>query len=364
MLLLVIISIAIFIATYKSLQKFRTFTVNFFIFFMIINLLVDIYMTFNQKSIHKTENIFKNDDQHLLRSNPPNIYYIILDSFTSLESLHKYWDYSDPSLELILTQNNINRAVSCQTKFQSTPYCMASFFNMNWEKADQKEEISTLYQSLNHLRYNSFVSILQHSNYQIKNFSLFKIGAEENTYSYFPEVSIWGNSLPFLVYRIVRKLNNTPYELRVNFEVAQAVIDQSKLNSLHREPVFTYAHLMLPHARYLLDSVGNLQKDNSLPDKLKYLSQLKFARKALVYFFTTIIRNDPESVIILQGDHGFRYLENPDERKKEAYTIFNAVYLSGEMLPEDTLLYLNNPINNFRIVLNKYFGAKVKLTSV
>lgn len=364
LLLLIILSIVIFIVTYKSLKKFRDVTVKFFIFFLIISLLVDIYMIFNQRNMDKHEEFVVDEKHYPAHSNHPNIYYIILDSYTSLESLQKFWNYSDKSLELILNQKNINYSVSGHTKFASTPYCMSSTLNMRWEQQANTDEIGMVYQSLFDIRNNAVVSILQSNNYQIKNLSLFKIGGEGNFYSYFPEVSIWGNSLPFLIYRMIRKLVYSPYELRVNFDISREIIAQSKINSNHRGPVFTYAHLMLPHSRYLLDSAGALQKNLQLPDEQKYLSQLKFARKALVYFFTTIIKNDPRSVIIVQGDHGFRYLDNAEDRKKEAFTMFNAIYLSGDKLPKDTLAYLNNPTNNFRIVLNKYFGMKIKLTTI
>ena len=359
--LLLILSFVIFIATYRSMKKFRNVTVKFFILYLILSILSQIYLAYNHRTGHAKEELAVEGNLNPDHSNGPDIYYIILDSFTSLNSLQKFWNYSDKSLELILDQKNINYSFSGHTKFATTPECMASYLNMCWEQTTKNEEVRNMYQSLKHIRHNAAVSFLQRNHYQVKNLSLFKTGGEENFFTYFPEVSIWGNTLPYLLFRLDRKLNHPRSEIEVNFNIAKEIIAQSQVNRNNPEPVFTYAHLMLPHSRYLLDSAGFLQKNNQLPEKQRYLAQLQFARKAMVYFFTTIIKNDPGAVINVQGDHGYRGLDNRKDRKTEAFTMFNAIYLSGERLSGDTLACLNNPVNNFGIVLNKYFGSNIKM---
>ena len=232
---------------------------------------------------------------------------------------------------------------------------------MRWEEPPSKSQIDNLYSSLRSIRNNSVVSVLSSKKYQIKNFSLFKIGNEDNSYFFFPEVSIWGNSLPFLFCKIARKLITPIPKLTSNFKVIDGLVAQAKSNKQYSNHTFTYAHLMIPHSPYVLDSAGSLRKQDETPDKMKYLSQLKYSQKIMVYLISTITSYDPNSVIIIQGDHGYRGLTNPVDKRNEEKTIFNIIYLGGEQLPKNTLPYLNNPINNFRIVFNKLFGMKLKL---
>ena len=365
LLLLVIASLVIFTLAYKSLARFRRVTVEFFGFYLVLSLLVESYLAFNHRSMDQDETSYPHEKPAATRPGAPNIYYIILDSFTSLTSLQKFWNYADPALETFLNQQHINYSGSAHTKFATTPQCMASYLNMYWEQpVAEKEEIRDLYRSLQHLRYNAVLSVLRQHHYQVKNLSLFKLGKEENFFTYFPEVSIWGNSMPFLVFRMNRKLRHSNSELENNFSIAREVISQSRNNAGNQAPVFTYAHLMLPHSRYLVDSAGFLQKNKLLPEKQRYLGQLQFARKTLVYLFTSIMKNDPGSVIIIQGDHGYRGLDDPRQRKTEALTMFNSLYLSGEKLPADTLSCLKNPVNTFGIVFNRYFGTEIEMASL
>ena len=99
-----------------------------------------------------------------------------------------------------------------------------------------------------------------------------------------------------------------------------------------------------------------------------YLGQLKYTNKLILPLVQTIIKNDPESCIILMSDHGYRrvgYLvetygnEAADMAKESYYTrnILNAVYLLGE--PIDIEGY--SGINTMRIILDRLFDLNLGL---
>lgn len=354
-----VLLIVIIASAYKIFARFRRRIIQSFILFIGLSLIVEVFLAFKAKTFMVAKTPVLKTEFTSKSINFPNIYYIIFDSYTSPESLNRYFNYSDERFMNYLKHEKFNCSLTSHSNYASTPFCMASYLNLRWEKLPSMNQKENLYACLSSIRNNSVVSFLRSKNYQIKNFSLFKIENEANSYVFFPEVSIWGNSLPFLLYRIARKLINPIPILSNNFAVINELVSQTKVNTSDR--TFTYAHLMTPHSPYILDSLGSLQKEDETPDKMKYLSQLKYTNKIMIYLITSIVSNDPTAVIIIQGDHGYRGLDNFVDKRNEAHTLFNIMYIGGNKIPNETLKYLDNPINNFRIVFNMYFGMKLEL---
>jgi len=360
-LVLAALTAVIFVLAYRGLKRFRKITVDFFLLFLVLNLGAQVLIGCRHAPVKTEDRIVLRGKPAVSGQRPPNIYYIILDSYTSPQSLGRYWHYTDPSLGTTLNYLHINYTASATTRFTSTPFCLSSYLNMRWENTSDQGDIRSMYQSLHNLRNNAVIGFLKGHDYRIRNLSLFMLGNESPAYKYFPEVNLWGHSLFFLGYRLLRKIDRTPFEIRTNFHIASEVVKQAAENKKGQAPVFTYAHLLLPHSRYLVDHLGQRQTNTDLADKERYLEQLKFARKMMVYLSSGIIRNDPGSVIVIQGDHGFRDLKQAGIREVEAHSLFNSIYLSGENIPEEMRARLDNPVNNFRIILNRYFGTDLDL---
>ena len=62
-------------------------------------------------------------------------------------------------------------------------------------------------------------------------------------------------------------------------------------------------------------------------------------------------------VIIIQGDHGYRYYDKPDRQKE--FAVFHAVYFSSQ----DYRLYSDSvsSVNTFRLVFNTFFKKDFRL---
>ena len=74
-----------------------------------------------------------------------------------------------------------------------------------------------------------------------------------------------------------------------------------------------------------------------------------------------ILKTDPNSIIDIQGDHGFRFLyqESKKDMTEEGFTIFQAMYLPDKnysMIP-DTIY----AVNTFRYLFNAYFGTNMQI---
>jgi len=83
---------------------------------------------------------------------------------------------------------------------------------------------------------------------------------------------------------------------------------------------------------------------------------------------TEIIKNDPNSIIILQSDHGYRYpdflknlygidIYDMDVESLYMRNILNAVYYQGQNIDIDNY----SGINTLRTVLNKLLNANFEL---
>jgi len=151
-----------------------------------------------------------------------------------------------------------------------------------------------------------------------------------------------------------------PDYLKTN-DIKNSIFKTNKENN----PFFVYVHFPIPHYPYFFDSNGNkitdLNKNFNRTNKFYYLSQLKYTNSVIKEVTENIIKHDKNSIIIIQGDHGFRFLTNEkaSDIDDEGFSILNAIYLpdSNYVGFPDTM----NAINTFRYIFNNYFDTKLKI---
>jgi hypothetical protein len=116
---------------------------------------------------------------------------------------------------------------------------------------------------------------------------------------------------------------------------------------------------MLPHHPYVYGRDGRRRGSPGEEDALAYLDQLVYTDERVLQVVDAIrARSAVPPLIILQGDHGFRYLPEP-HRAEEATCILNALLLPGEGAPAPPPRL--TPVNSFRYLLRHYFGADLEL---
>jgi hypothetical protein len=80
-------------------------------------------------------------------------------------------------------------------------------------------------------------------------------------------------------------------------------------STIKNSGLFTIGYFSFPHLPYIVDENGNKTNNSdrsNLSDPIPYLGQFKYANKKILEMVTGIIDKDPDSIIILQSDHGFR----------------------------------------------------------
>jgi hypothetical protein len=295
----------------------------------------------------------------------PDIYLIIADSRTSSAALSRYWNYSDSSFTSELKRLGFQCVSNATSEYSGTMFCISTLLNMEPPmvptNVHPKGIASYLAPSIRNSR---VVDFLSRKGYEIVNLSLFELQEQPRFYGYFREgayASIFAATLPGSLWR--DQFNGGHIR----------TVNKALLSELDRlptkdsgSPKFVYAHVMLPHSPYLYDRHGQLQTSVLFFDNKEnpraYLEQLIYADGLLLETVRSILaKSKTPPIIIIRGDHGFRYLPPPDG-EGEACQAFFAAYF-----PEGGSVGLPTNINHavvFRDVLNRYFGTRIPLESV
>ncbi len=295
----------------------------------------------------------------------PNIYYIVLDSYTSSESLKKYWKYDNSSLMNFLKDRGFFVASKSKSNYNQTHFTLASTLNLSYLHYDSFDKLTFAhYPNLFKLiKENVFVRILEKSGYEIINLSLFDLSENPKYYRFelIDEPHFFKNTVfegiinidvigSILGFHFVPEINI----IKVNLNLSRKLKDITEKNPSRN--FFAYAHFMLPHPPYFFDAAGKIMPSTYANDDAnmwKYLEQLKYTNEIIMNFVDSILTNSAvKPVIIIQGDHGFRFLKNKINQKSESHTILNAFYFPDR---DYNLLYPEvSSVNTFRILSQKY----------
>lgn len=151
-----------------------------------------------------------------------------------------------------------------------------------------------------------------------------------------------------------------PFLSDSRLETAQLVLDtvhyyQDPDNITPNSSQFNFLYACSPHIPFLFDENGNdvaATNYSNWDDPQYYLGQYRFIMDQIVKMVETIVENDPDSVIILQSDHGPRHTEGLTIQDKTS--VLNCVYYKGEDISE---IEGKSSVNTLRIVLNRLLGC-------
>jgi hypothetical protein len=147
------------------------------------------------------------------------------------------------------------------------------------------------------------------------------------------------------------------------FQKSMRIVDQAVESKDTLHPKFVYCHLFIPHEPYKFDSSGNILAWSKSMYQGKeadnyFLDQLAYCRKLIIRLKETVLKHpNRPSVIIFQGDHGFREERTNDSGR--VFQIMDALYLpDGKDNNFSDTFY--SP-NTFRLLLNRYFNQRLPM---
>jgi hypothetical protein len=329
----------------------------------------------------------------------PNVYYFILDEYGTFGLTSKYYQYDNKVFYDFLNMNGFNISKESYASDNQTYWCISDYLNLDHISLKLSKS-GCIKACANAPLFKAF-SDLGYSQFQISSYNgIFNgiVSLDSKTGQGALEAltldgddaedAVSGNSISGALDELLGNqqagdtkvdtaaLNKWGFypsdyirdtkEYKNNYNYKDAnnilmVFDYLE-DASHYSPTaprVTYTYIKSPHVYFLFNEYGGIipasQRVN-WEDTNIYLGQLKFTTKRLMASLSTIINNDPNSIIILMSDHGIRYHKDCKKRlpfemtDKDACRILNAVYIKGQKYEIEGL----SGINTLRYILNLY----------
>jgi hypothetical protein len=304
----------------------------------------------------------------------PDIYLLVVDGYGGHEQLLQKFNFNNTAFEDSLRRRGFYVVDSSISNYSATNTSMSSLLNMRYLSGASSDDF---HQEFNK---NSFTEYLRRVNYQIKNYSFFKIAEQYplQEINYFPV----GTKL-IIKHSFIARLNNdighnflsarkTKNELNRLKKKSQAFAKQtlsrddftmqrliSEIRSKEDDtPRFVYCHFLMPHSPYLFDKNGN-RADPNATKEAQYISYLEYTNKRMLLAIDKILAGSATpSVILLMSDHGYRDDDNP-KLSSDRFLNLNSIYLPGKNYSKYYKGISN--VNMFRIFLNEHFKQQLPL---
>jgi hypothetical protein len=368
-----------FITKSKKNLENLTYLFNFGAILLVVFTLVNIGSFYlNTLKVLKEKNIYtKNIESANLTDSPkttelPNIFYIVLDSYSREDIIKKFMGYDNSEMLSYLTQKGFYVAGKSMSNYEFTELSLASSLNLDYIQQLLGDNDGKTYNKLMivQLLKDSFVvRFLREYGYK---FVAFDSGISETQMK---NADIFMASGHFTSDFITRLLESTLFiTIQQRYNPLANFIRKGILYSLDHVqdiaewegPVFVFAHNMILHPPFLFGKNGEELSPESLVMEAimaynpeLYSNALIFLNKKIKKMVNDILSNSKrKTIIILQADHGV-YVDEKAKKTKERLSILNAYYLPDGA---DKHLYQEiSPVNTFRVIFNHYFGTNYKI---
>ena len=131
-------------------------------------------------------------------------------------------------------------------------------------------------------------------------------------------------------------------------------------------PKFIFTHLLSPHHPYVFDKNGRSvtpekiyesEGDAISPGNLRgYSNQVAFISSQIKAIMIDLVKQDPDAVIVIMGDHGGRHRISRDVNKADMMDCFpNLIAIRDVNLTQQELESIVTPVNIFRVIFNRNF---------
>lgn len=316
-----------------------------------------------------------------IKSKYPDIYYIVLDEYASLDTIKEIWGYDNSEFKNELEKQGFYVANKSSVRYADTLYSTAS--TMNMEYVNNKEDIVNLFDKINNNLVMKYLDSKGYYNIAFDNIyslvykakgkvnadvcydfteNLKQVGIDNNFVKLVIESSI---IKPYYDYIYIDNISKERLSTMYTNKLATIYTFNGIRDTVEIDgPKFVYAHILCPHPPFFFDQNGeDVNPSNILnwDDKRYYKDQYIYITNKVKESISYILENSKKSpIIVVQSDHGPRgNLEKTNNNKftvpnVDKKRIFNAYYLPG--IEKEKLYDDISPVNTFRLIFNEYFS--------
>jgi hypothetical protein len=318
--------------------------------------------------------------------NLPDVYFIILDSYTRSDTLSTYYDFDNSSFVESLRNMGFFVADCSRSNYSETSSSLTGTLNLNYlpainETESQGSSAPAQYSLVLHnlvrsqLEKIGYKTVAFQTNYawtEMKDASTYFTlsGSELFLQALNPFEKILVDTTMLRLAREIGTATNLTSVSAINhpwadhIALVRFVLDELKVIPNITGPKFVFAHILVPHVPFVFGPNGDLRTDpgffggkSAMPINAKYLQdgytgQVQFINSQMLPILQSILnksKNPP--IIIMMGDHGFSH-----ESRNE---ILSTYYFPDHNY--SSLYSTISPVNSFRVVFNQYFGTNFDL---
>lgn len=318
--------------------------------------------------------------------NLPDVYFIVLDTYTSSKALASDFGFDNSAFESTLRDMGFFVAECSQTNYTYTQGALTAALNLEYlpelkerlQTVNLDDNIWTLMQEslvrhqLQRIGYKTVAFETSYDWSRIKDADVY-LGESQSSITWQKLNAfelMWVKSTALLLlndldvkYRVVDStIQSHPYSDHIEKQLF--VLQTLPEIATDRDPTFTFSHILIPHVPYVFGADGSILTDPGYfsgekagPVNEEYLlkgytGEVAFLNSRLEPILAEILnRSETLPIIVLMGDHGVR----DANRVKN----FFAVYLPDGA--ENVLYPTITPVNIFRIIFDEYFGTSYGL---
>jgi hypothetical protein len=305
---------------------------------------------------------------------PPDVYYIIMDSYGRSDLLREAYDYDNSEFIAVLEGMGFYVAKCSQSNYVRTEQSLASSLNLDYLPTISSVFVPDETDRLplwKLLKRNAVQDMFEQVGYRTIAYASGFSWSELEDSDIYLAPSVMGVQPTEFEALFLR---TTPARVLQDFGIinlnnVQAVRYRERtlfvLHSLEKMaqepgPKFVFVHLIPPHPPFVFGPSGKNIDPNQFRDANGnypadgyaegYQLQVEFISDQIAQVVRTIIeKSSTPPVIVIQGDHAPWF-----QPKEKSFNILNAYYLPGHT---DSLYSAISPVNTFRLIFNQYLGG-------
>tara|TARA_Y100000590_G_scaffold24490_1_gene27817 strand:- start:7309 stop:8733 length:1425 start_codon:yes stop_codon:yes gene_type:complete len=294
----------------------------------------------------------------------PNVYHIILDEYTDNEILEKKFNYDNSAFIEFLNKNEFHIPEKMFSSYASTPMELDMILNMNYPITEGWA--SENYQSMNN---NNVMSVFSEQGYLIietNSMMRYKNFSDVDSRLCYDTKFINSEFLDQLLSKSIIRYFLEKHQEDTRRDTIKCTFDElNEISSKAKQPFYIFSHMYVPHPPFLFGPNGeHISPDRRDISGLQswenpdgYINQLIFATKEISIVVENIIENDPNAIIILQGDTGT--LTGTNQLSKSFDDVYreHSILFAIKISDSNDLEHIS-PINTYRIIFNSIFNIE------